>query len=345
MSAAAAMERHGGAGELTGPRKVAVLLTALGEEASARVVEELSPAEVEAISLEIARMDPVDPALVEAVLREWQHSDADTLPMAVGGVDYARRIVERALGMDEAPDVMRRIEEQLEGRVPLTHLRGADPQQLYQVIRDEHPQTIALILASLEPEQAAGMLRGLDPERGSDLILRMARMERVLPEVLQLIESSLGSDPDLAFAPQGPPRGGPASVAEVLKRIPGAGDRELLEAAARVDPESSERIRNLMFVFEDIGRLDDRSITRILRDVDTRQLAVALKVTSPTFRDRLLGVLSTRARDSLLQEMEFLGPVRVREVEAAQTEVVRLVRVLEEAGEITVESGDDVVVA
>lgn len=345
MSASAVMERQGEAGEMSGVKKAAVLLTALGEEASTRVIEQLSPEEVEAVSLEIARMDQVDPAMVEAVLREWQHSDADTLPLAVGGVDYARRIVERALGAEQAPEVMRRIEGQLEGKVTLTHLKGADPQQLYQVIRDEHPQTIALIMASLDPDQAAGILRGLDPERGSDLILRMARMERVMPDVLHLIETSLGSDPDLVFAPQGARRGGPASVAEVLKRIPGAGDRELLDAAARVDPESSERIRNLMFVFEDIGRLDDRSITRILRDVDARQLAVALKVTSPAFRDRLLGVLSTRARDSLLQEMEFLGPVRVREVEAAQAEVVRLVRALEEAGEITVEAGDDVVVA
>ncbi len=345
MASASTLERPAGAGELKGVRKVAVFLMALGEEASSRVIQHLTPEEVEAVSLEIARTDSVDPAVVEEVLREWQHSDAESLPLAVGGVDYARRIVERALGADGAPEVMRRIEGQLEGRATLTQLRGADPQQIYQAIRDEHPQTVALILASLDPDQAAGILRVLDPEKGSDLILRMARMERVPPDTLQIIEASLGEDPDLVFAPQGARRGGAASVAELLKRIPGAGDRELLEAAARVDPGESERIRNLMFVFEDIGRLDDRAITRILRDVDTRQLAVALKVTSPEFRERLLGVLSTRARDSLLQEMEFLGPVRVREVEAAQAEVVRLVRVLEDAGEITVESGDDVVMA
>lgn len=331
--------------ELTGRQKVAVLLMALGEEASAEVTRHLSADEVEAISFEIARMDRVDAATVEAVLQEWQHTEIAALSLASGGVDYARRVLEKALGPQKAAVILKRIENQLKEHISFTHLRNADPQQLSAVIRGEHPQTVALILAYLDPAQTAAILRELDTDLGSEVILRMARMEKVLPDVLRVIESSLGADSDLSLSREGTVAGGPAAVAEVLNLVPGAREKELLDGVARTDAELSEQIKNLMFVFEDIRKLDDRAIGRILRDVDTKQLATALKVASDELRDRLLGNLSQRARDALLQEMEFLGPVRVSDVEAAQAGVVRLVRSLEESGEIVVGGGDDVVVA
>jgi flagellar motor switch protein FliG len=349
MAATAMVQRKSGGqagpAELTGRQKVAVLLMALGEEASSEITKHLNPDEVEAISFEIARMDRVDAATVEAVLNEWQHTEVAALSLASGGVDYARRVLEKALGQQKAAIILRRIENQLKDHISFNHLRTADPQQLSAVIRGEHPQTIALVMAYLDPAQTAAMLKEMDPEAGSDVILRMARMEKVLPDVLRIIEGTVGADSDLSLSGKGSSAGGPAAVAEVLNLIPGAREKELLEGVARTHPELSEAIKNLMFVFDDIRKLDDRAVTRVLRDVDTRQLATALKVAGDELKERLLGALSTRARDSLLQEMEFLGPVRVSDVEAAQAEVVALVRALEEAGEIVVSGGDDDVVA
>ena len=259
--------------------------------------------------------------------------------------ERATAFLEKALGPQKAAVILRRIENQLRDHISFTHLRTADPQQLTAVIRGEHPQTIALVMAYLDPSQTAAMLKEMDPEAGSDVILRMARMEKVLPDVLRIIEGTVGADSDLSMSGKGSSAGGPAAVAEVLNLIPGAREKELLEGVARTHPELSEAIKNLMFVFDDIRKLDDRAVTRLLRDVDTRQLATALKVASDELKERLLGALSSRARDSLLQEMEFLGPVRVSEVETAQAEVVALVRALEEAGEIVVSGGDDDVVA
>jgi len=348
MSATAMVQRKAGApagpAELTGRQKVAVLLMALGEEASSEITKHLNPEEVEAISFEIARMDRVDAATVEAVLNEWQHTEVAALSLASGGVDYARRVLEKALGPQKAAVILRRIEHQLKDHISFNHLRTADPQQLSAVIRGEHPQTIALVLAYLDPAQTAAMLKEMDPDAGSDVILRMARMEKVLPDVLRIIEGTVGADSDLSLSGKGSSAGGPAAVAEVLNLIPAAREKELLEGVARTHPELSEAIKNLMFVFDDIRKLDDRAVTRVLRDVDTRKLATALKVASEELKERLLGALSTRARDSLLQEMEFLGSVRVSDVEAAQAEVA-LVRTLEEAGEIVVSGGDDDVVA
>lgn len=349
MAATAVVQRKGaaagGAAELTGRQKVAILLMALGEEAWSEITKHLNPDEVEAISFEIARMDRVDAATMESVLNEWQHTEVAAISLAKGGVDYARKVLEKALGPQKAAIVLRRIENQLKDHVSFNHLRSADPQQLSAVMRGEHPQTVALVLAYLDPSQTAAMLKAMDPVAGSDVILRLARMEKVLPDVLKIIESTVGAGSDLSLSGKGSSAGGPAAAAEVLNLIPGAREKELLEEVARTDPELSEAIKNLMFVFDDIRKLDDRAISRLMRDVETRQLALALKVASDELRERLLGALSSRARESLLQEMEFMGPVRVRDVEAAQGEVVALVRALEEAGEIVVSGGDDDVVA
>jgi flagellar motor switch protein FliG len=259
-------------------------------------------------------------------------------------VDYARRVLEKAFGTSKAQQVLKRIEAQLHDHISLTHLRNADPGQLTAIIRNEHPQTIALILAFLDPSQVAAVLKEMDPAMGSDILLRIARMEKVMPDVLRIIEESVGAESDLSMSGDGSRAGGPEAVAEVLNLVPGAVEKDLLDGVAEKDAELSEQIKNLMFVFEDIVKLDDRGITRLLRDVDTRQLSLALKLASEELKGRMLGSMSSRARDALLEEMEFLGPVRVSDVEQAQSSIVKMARALEEAGEIVIGGGDDLVV-
>ncbi len=330
--------------DLSGRQKVAILLMALGEEASAEITKNLAPEDVEAISFEIAKMDRVPPEVVENILEEWQHTEQAAFSLASGGVDYARRVLEKAFGPSKASNVLKRIEAQLNDHISLTHLRNADPQQLTAIIRNEHPQTIALILAFLDPSQTAAVLREIDPRMGSDILLRMARMDKVLPDVLRIIENSVGAGSDLTLTGDSSAAGGPEAVAEVLNLLAAGLEKDLLDGVAEQDPELSEQIQNLMFVFEDIVKLDDRGITRLLRDVDTRELSVALKLASEELRDRILGSMSSRARDSLLEEMEFLGPVRVSDVEMAQASIVKMARALEEAGEIVIGGSDDMVV-
>lgn len=330
---------------LSGRQKTAILLLAIGEEGSAEVTKTLPTEEVEAISLEIARMDRVEPAIVEAVLHEWQETERAAFSLAKGGVDYARRILEKAFGNQKAGNILKRIESQLNDEISLAHLRNADPAQLTAVIRNEHPQIIALILAYLDADQTAAVLKEIDPQMGSDILFRMARMEKVLPEALKIIEASLGADSDLtSLMGDSSVAGGPEAVADVMNLTSAGLEKELLDGLSAQDPELAEQVKDLMFVFEDITNLDDTGITRILRDVDTKQLALALKVASDDLRDRLLGTLSSRARDALEEEMEFLGPVRVSDVEQAQSDIVRTARTLEEAGEIVIGATDDMVV-
>jgi len=329
---------------LTGRQKSAILLMQVGDEAVSTIMEHLGPEEVEAISFEIAKMDRVEPALVAAVMDEWQHTEQAAFSLASGGVDFARRILEKAFGPQRAAQVLKRIEVQLHDHISLTHLRNADTQQLTAIIRNEYPQTIALILAFLDPEQTAGVLRTLDPEEGSKLMLRVARMEKVQPDVLRIIEDSLTSEADLAIAGDGSLAGGPEAVADVLNLLSAGIEKELLDGVAEQDLELSEQIKDLMFVFEDIGKLDVKGITRLLRDVDSRELSLALKLASEKLKDMVLDSMSSRARDALTEEMEFLGPVRVSDVELAQGTIVRMARALEEAGEIVIGGSDDLIV-
>lgn len=340
-----ALARRRDPDDLSGRQKVAVLLMALGEEASAQVTKNLDPDEVEAISFEIAKMDRIEPELVERVIEEWRHTEQAAFSLASGGVEYARRVLEKAFGPSKAAQVLKRIEAQLHDHISLTHLRNADPQQLAAIIRNEHPQTIALILAYLDPGQVAAVLRQIDRSMGSDILLRIAKMEKVMPDVLRIVEESVGAGSDLSLAGDGAAAGGPEAVAEVLNLVSTAVEKDLLDGVAEKDPELSEQIKNLMFVFEDIVKLDDRGITRLLRDVDTKELSLALKLASEELKGRMLGVMSSRARDSLLEEMEFLGPQRVTDVEAAQANIVKMARALEEAGEIVIGGGDDQLVA
>jgi flagellar motor switch protein FliG len=330
--------------ELSGPKKVAILLMALGEEASSAVTRRLPPEEVEAISYEIARMDQVAPEIAEAVLVEWKETERAVQFVSEGGTDYARRVLVKAFGESRAREVLTRIEAQLSETLTLAPLRKADPQQVAALIRSEHPQSMALVLVHLPPAQAGEVLRELSTDMGGDVLLRMARMEKILPDVLKVVEGVMGAGNQISFAESSSAGGGPESVAGILNELTGGMDKELLDQIAEADSELSQSIKDLMFVFEDILNLDDQAVTRVLREVETQELALALKVASDPLKDRILSAMTGRARDALTEEMEFLGPVRMRDVEEAQGRVVSTVRQLEEEGEIVISGGGDVLV-
>ena len=328
-------------GALTGPQKAAVLCMVLGRDHAAKITERLNPEEVEMISYEIARLEQVNGELSEAVLKEWLETARAAESIAMGGVDYAKEILEQAFGSQRAGFMLKRLQSQLNESAGLYRLRKVDPQQLGSMLRNEHPQTIALILAHLDPSQTAAVIKEIGPEIGKVVIYRMASMEKVSPEMLELIERALGPETELNLNQGLSVAGGPQSVAAVLNLIPPSLEKELLDGLNTEDAELCEQVKNLMFVFEDIIALDARAMQRVLREIDSKDLALALKIASEELKASIMGAMTKRAVEALEEEMEFLGPVRLRDVEAAQVMIVGKVRALEESGEIVINSGGD----
>jgi flagellar motor switch protein FliG len=331
--------------QLTGREKVAVLLMVLGPQAAAHLTRMISPDDLEGVTLEVARMEMVHPELAEAILEEWYETERAAASLATGGVQVAREILEATLGADRASSVLQRIETQLKDQSGLYDLRKVDPQQLASVLRSEHPQTIALVLAHLDPSQTAAVLKDLDHDVGGDVIYRMARMDKVLPEVLDVIRTSMGGTSELSLSQDLRAAGGPQSVAQVMNLLAGTLEKELMQRLSERDNSLSEQIKNLMFVFEDIVKLTPQALQRLLRDVQSKTLAMALKAATDELKEKIMSTMSQRAVSTLTEEMEFLGPVRLSDVEAAQTEIVKVARALEETGEIVIAGGaDDVLV-
>jgi flagellar motor switch protein FliG len=279
------------------------------------------------------------------VLAEWLELTIGVDSMSTGGVEFAKDVLEAAFGPVKAQQILKRIQGQLADSDRFGRLRRADPQQLGNTLRGEHPQTIALVLAHLDPGHVAAILRELDPALGGDVMFRIAKMEKVSPEMISLVERAIGSEADLAFSQGMSSVGGPAAVAAVLNLVSSSLEKEVLDLVAEKDPHLSDQIKNLMFVFEDLSSLDDKSLQRLLREVDVKQLALALKAASPELKTKIMQTMSQRAVAGLKEEIEFLGPVKMRDVEAAQTDIVSKVRALEETGEIVLSAGtDDVIV-
>jgi flagellar motor switch protein FliG len=327
--------------DLSGKQKAAVVLMAMGPQAAAEITKIFTAAEIEEISYEIARMERVSSEVVNDVLAEWGQMEQAAVSIAEGGVDYARQVLESAVGAQKAATILKRIETQLRESAGFRNLRNADPSQMAALLRNEHPQTVALLLAHLEPEQTASMLKDFPPELGGDVLLRLARLDKVLPEVLQVLEKCYGSESTVTISKDLSVAGGPQAVANVLNQMTASLEKELIDIIATHDAPLSDDIKNLMFTFEDIVRLDDRSMQRVLRDVQMKELALALKAASEPLKTRIIGLMSSRAADTLREEMSFLGPVRLRDVESAQAAVVRNIRALEAAGEIVIGGGDD----
>ena len=331
--------------QLTGAQKAAILCMVLGSESASLVTQKLGAEEVEQISFEIARMDRVSTEATDAVLAEWIEVMMAADSIASGGLEFAREVLERAFGPQKASAMFKRIVAQISESAGLHRLRNADPQQLGNMLRGEHPQTVALILAHLDPKHTAHVLKELDPQFGAEVVLRVARMEKVSPDMLVLIERSILTETDLSATQGLTTSGGPQVVAEVLNLVAPSLEKAIMRGVEERDPALSEQIRNLMFVFEDVVSLDERSIQRLLREVDVKELALALKSASNEVKNKILGGMSQRASASLKEEMEMIGPARKRDIEAAQTAIVAMIRKLEDAGEIVVGGGaDDLVV-
>ncbi len=327
--------------QLTGRQKVAIVCMAIGSPHAAKLTAALQAEEAEVVALEMAQLDRVPPAIVEMVLAEWLELTIGVDSLSTGGVEFARDVLERAFGSVKASAILKRIQGQLADNDRFGRLRRADPQQLSNTLRGEHPQTIALILAHLDPAQVAAILRELEPSLGGDVMFRIARMEKVAPEMISLVERAIGNEADLAFSQGLSSVGGPAAVAAILNLVSSSLEKEVLDLVMQKDPQLSDQIKNLMFVFEDLSALDDKSLQRLLREVDVKQLSLALKAASPELRTKIMGTMSQRAVAGLKEEMEFLGPVKMRDVEAAQSDIVSKVRALEETGEIVMSSGSD----
>lgn len=330
---------------LTGPQKSAILCMALGNQFAGKLLQALSQEELEQVTREIALTQTIKSDVVDAVLHEFREVGRAVESVARGGVDVARSILEHALGPQKAKVVLDRIHEQLE-ETGLTRLRKAAPEVLNSLLRAEHPQTIALIIAHLDPRQAAGLLEVMEGDLASEVLYRMARMEKVSPEMLQLIEAGLGGRADLSISEEMTLSGGAAAVAKLLNITPGGLEKTLMEKIGARNQEIYDQIRRYMFVFEDLRLLDNRSMQRLLRDVESKELALSMKAASDELKQHILTNMSERAASALQEEIEFLGPVRVRDVEAAHGRIIDVVRQLEEAGEVVVsgrESDDDII--
>jgi flagellar motor switch protein FliG len=330
---------------LSGRQKAALLCLAVGSDTTAKVTKMLTTEEVDTLSFEIACMDEVDGSIIDQVLEEWIELAIGIGSLSNGGVEFAKEVLEKAFGTAKAAGILRRVQGQIADTAGLTRLRRADPQQLSNTLRNEHPQTIALVLAHLSPQQTAAILTEIPSSKSSEVVYRMAVMEKVQPELLLLIEKHIGSETSSLLA-EGTASGGPKAVAEVMNFISSTLAKGLLESVDERDPELGEVIKNLMFVFEDLILLDDKAIQRVLREVEAKSLALALKAASTELKAKILGCMSQRAVAALQEEMEMMGPARMRDVEAAQTAFVSQVRRLEEMGEIVIggKSGDDVLI-
>lgn len=326
---------------LTGRQKLAVVCMAVGPEVAARLTGPLTSEDAELLTYEIAQMERVPPSVTDAVLAEYLEASLGVASLTTGGIEFARDVLERAYGKAKADAILRRITAQLADTAGLTRLRKADPQQLATTLRGEHPQTAALVLAHLDAQQTAAVLRELPGAFGADVLYRVAKMEKVSPEMLQLIERALSSEADLNFQQGMSAAGGPGAVAAVLNLVNSSLEKELLEGVGERDAALVEEIQNLMFVFEDLTGLDDKSLQRLLREVEAKQLALALKAASDELKAKIMGAMSQRAVGALKEEMEFMGPTKMRDVEAAQAAIVGQVRKLEETGEIVLSAGGD----
>ena len=326
--------------DLKGREKAAVLLVALGGSAVAGVYKFMDDSTIELLTLEIANMRRVNQETKLDVLKEAQETIMAREFMTQGGVDYARKLLEQALGVEKAQDILRRITASLQVR-PFDFVRHTDPQQLLSFIQNEHPQTISLILSYLSPDQAALVMGGLPPALQWDVARRIARMDRITPEVLREVERVLERKLSTVMGQDFTSAGGVDAVVNIINLVDRGTERNIIEAMEELDPELAEEIKKRLFMFDDIIGLDDRSLQRVLREVDLKDLGLALKGASEELRVKFFRNMSKRAADMLKEDMDYMGPVKVRMVEEAQQKIVNVIRALEEAGEIVIARGGE----
>jgi flagellar motor switch protein FliG len=320
----------------SGIHKAAVLMVALGTEESANIYQNLDDSEIEKITKEVVTLQNVDSETVFSILEEFYQMSRAQEIIAAGGVNYAQEVLEKALGGDRAMEIIKRTEQALKVK-GFNVLRKADPQELLSFVQKEHPQTIAFVLTQLSPAQASSILAMLPPDLQSEVVYRFANMERVSPETIRTVETVLESRVDLSLGTA--KLGGVKAIAEVLNLIGQSAERSILNRINEQDPEMATEIKNLMFVFEDVVHLDDQSVQRVLKEVDNRELAMALKHVSDDVKKKILSNLSERASQIIEEEIEYMGAVRLKEVEDAQQRIVDIIRKLEEDGLVVIVGG------
>jgi flagellar motor switch protein FliG len=321
--------------QLTSIQKAAIALVAFGTEVSSLVLKSLTEKDMEAITIEIANLRDVPAQIEEKVVNECYQIFMARQYITQGGVDFAREILDKAVGSKKATEILSRLESSFRTS-GFNLLKNIDSRQLVGFIQNEHPQTIALILTQLTAQQAAAVLSELPPELQAEVAFRIATMEKISPEVLKEIESTLeahfqaSAEGDLSVS------GGAKTMAEILNLIESAAEKNILQSIEAENPDLAAEIKNMMFVFDDIVLLDDRSIQRLLKEVETKDLSIALKAASEEVKAKIYSNVSERVAVMIKEEMEFMGPMRLSDVEAAQQRIVESVRRLEEEGQIVV---------
>jgi len=323
---------------LTGTQKAAILMIALGSENSANVIKHLGDQEIEQLTLEMANVGKISPEQRDHVVEEFHQLCMANDYISRGGIDYAREVLERALGETRAFDIISRLSTSLKMR-PFDLVRRTDPKQLFSFIQGEHPQTIALIMTHLPVEKAATLLASLNQDRQADVAKRIATMGRTSPEVLKEIEKVLERKISSLAPTDYTASGGIQSIVDVLNRTDPGTVKVVMDALEVDDPDLAEQIKRQMFVFEDIVVLDDRGIQLVLREVETKDLGLALKGSNPEVAQKIMANMSSRAGQMLKDDMEFMGPVRLRDVEEAQQRIVKVIRKIEESGAIVISRG------
>ena len=330
---------------LSGLQKAAILLIALGPEKSSTIFKHLKEDEIEDLTLEIANTRSISPQVKEDVINEFYEICLAQQYIAEGGIGYAKELLEKALGSEKALDVIGKLTASLQVK-PFEFVRKTDALQLLSFIQDEHPQTIALILSYLSSTQASAIISALPPESQADVAKRIAVMDRTSPDVIKEVERVLESKLANLVNQDYTIIGGVDKVVDILNSTDRSTEKHIMETLEIDDPELADEIRKKMFVFEDILLLDDRSIQRVLRDVDNNELALALKGSNEEVQNAIFNNLSKRLAEMIKEDMEFMGPVRMKDVEEAQQKIVNIIRKLEDSGELVISrgGGDDIVV-
>ena len=331
--------------KMSGLQKSAVLLIRLGPEKSANIFKHLKEEEIEELTLEIANTRNVTTQIKEEVTAEFYQLCLAQQYIAEGGIGYAKELLEKALGAEKAVSVISKLTASLQVK-PFEFVRKTDASQLLNFIQDEHPQTIALILSYMSAGQASMIISALPPERQADVAKRVALMDRTSPDIIKEVEKILESKLASLVNQDYTIIGGVDAVVEILNAVDRGTEKHIMETLEIEEPELADEIRKKMFVFEDILLLDDRAIQRVLRDVDNNDLAVALKGANEQVQTAIFNNLSKRLSAMIKEDMEFMGPVRMKDVEEAQQKIVNIIRKLEDAGEIVISrgGGDEIVV-
>ncbi len=331
--------------KISGLQKAAILLISLGPEKSANIFKHLKEEEIEELTLEIANTRSVSPQIKEQIINEFYEVCLAQQYIAEGGIAYAKELLEKALGNDKANSVLNKLTSSIQVR-PFEFVRKTDASQLLSFIQDEHPQTIALILSYLNPSQCSQVLMALPPELQADVAKRIATMDRTSPDVIKEVESILESKLANLVNQDYTIIGGVDHVVEILNNVDRGTEKHIMETLEIEDPELADEIRKKMFVFEDILLLDDRAIQRVLRDVDNNDLSISLKGSNEEVQNAIFNNMSKRLATMIKEDMEFMGPVRMKDVEEAQQKIVNTIRKLEDSGEIVVSrgGGDEIIV-